>query len=244
LYKRAKGLIITVIIAACVITYNPVFSVSVGPISELEAEIRAEAVQEPDTGTKADAGSGRELETTQTEGRDRQNLASRGDSVNRGDVSQVPQADESVWYCSKIPMKKEHQKLLWEQSIKNGVDYIDMLALIALESNFDEKSISANGKYRGYFQISTVHGKNLSAQLGTKNDPLNGEVNIIWGTTMFGWIMKDKRVISLEGEKKLDVALSIYNRGSGGFDRYGIKESYVNMFRQRRKKILSYFENQ
>jgi soluble lytic murein transglycosylase-like protein len=218
LNRRTKGLIIMVIIAVSVLIYNPVFSVSVGPISEIETKPQEEA-------------------------RDRQDLASRGDSSNRGETSKDALEDEPVWYCSKIPMKKEHQKLLWEQSKKNGVDYMDMLSIIALESNFNEKAISKNGKYRGYFQISTIHGKNLSSTLGTKNDPLNGEVNIIWGTAMYGWILKDKRVITLEGDDKRNVALSIYNRGSGGFDRYGIKESYINKFCQKKEMLLSYFEN-
>jgi len=256
--QKAKKLIIMVIIAVSVISYHPVFSVSVGPLSEVEAEyaakkasgqgtvsaagIKAEGSQEPVTGTGVETGKIQGTETGTGAGeRDRQNLSSRGDSADRGDVSSISQAEESVWYCSKIPMKKEHQKLLWEQSKKNGVDYIDMLAVIALESNFNEKAVSSNGRYKGYFQISTLHGKNLSATLGTKNDPLDGAVNIIWGTAMFGWIMNDKRVQSLEGEDKFNAALSIFNRGSGGYDRYGIKESYVSMFRKKREMILSYF---
>lgn len=220
--RRIICVIAAVVIAVSVTSYNPVFSVSVGPISDLEIE-------------------------AQEQNKDRQDLASRGDSVDRGNTSIAAAAvadDEAVWYCSKIPMKKEHQKLLWKQSKKNGVDYIDMLAIIALESNFNEKTISKNGKYRGYFQISTIHGKNLSQTLGTRNDPLDGEINIIWGTAMYSWIFNgDKRVIPLEGEEKRNVALSIYNRGSGGFDRYGIKESYVNTFCKKREKLLSYFEN-
>ncbi|HOL92107.1 MAG TPA: hypothetical protein PK767_10105 [Clostridiales bacterium] len=149
--------------------------------------------------------------------------------------------DESLWYCPGIPMKKEHQKLLWECCRERGLDYIDMLALIALESNFQEKC--SNGKYKGYFQISSDHGTTLSRQLNTKNDPLDGTVNIIWGTAFFSWIMDDERVKGLEGKEKRDVALSIYQRGPGGYDKYGKNKKYLEKYYKKRDMIVELFEN-
>jgi len=149
--------------------------------------------------------------------------------------------DESLWYCPDIPMKKEHQKLLWECCRERGLDYIDMLALIALESNFQEKC--SNGKYKGYFQISSDHGPKLSKQLNTKNDPLDGAVNIIWGTAFYSWILDDERVKGLEGKEKRDVALSIYQRGPGGYDKYGKNKKYLEKYYQKRDMIVELFEN-
>jgi len=153
---------------------------------------------------------------------------------------QMAQDDESLWYCPDIPMKKEHQKLLWECCIERGLDYIDMLALISLESNFNEKC--SNGKFKGYFQISSDHGPELSRILGTENKPLDGEINIKWGTAYYSWILLDKRVKDLEGSKKRDVALSIYQRGSGGYDKYGINKKYLQKYYKKRDIIVSYFE--
>lgn len=149
--------------------------------------------------------------------------------------------EESLWYCPDIPMKKEHQKLLWECCKERGLDYIDMLALIALESNFQEKC--SNGKYKGYFQLSADHGPSLSKQLNTKNDPLDGAINIIWGTAFYSWILVDARVKDLEGKEKRDVALSIYQRGPGGYDRYGKNEKYLEKYYQKRDMIVKLFEN-
>ena len=149
---------------------------------------------------------------------------------------------ESLWYLPQIPMKKEHQKLLWDFCKKRGIDYIDMLALISVESNFYEKCSS--GKYKGYFQISTSYHKNLAATLKTPNKPLDGAVNINWGTAMYSWILADKRVKGLKDKKLRDAALSIYQRGTGGYDRYGINKSYLKIYYKKRDIIVSYFKKQ
>lgn len=150
--------------------------------------------------------------------------------------------DESLWYLPQIPMKKEHQKLLWDYCKKRGIDYIDMLALISVESNFYEKCSS--GKYKGYFQISTSHHKNLAATLKTANKPLDGAININWGTAMYSWILADKRLKGLKDKKLRDAALSIYQRGTGGYDRYGVNKSYLKIYDKKRDIIVSYFKKQ
>jgi len=152
-----------------------------------------------------------------------------------------PQDDESLWYCPEIPMKKEHQKLLYECCIERGLDYIDMLALISLESNFQEKC--SNGKFKGYFQINAEHGAKLSKLLNTANNPLDGATNIKWGTAYYSWILLDGRVSGLEGKAKRDAALSIYQRGTGGYDKYGINKKYLEKYYKKRAVIVSYFQN-
>ena len=150
------------------------------------------------------------------------------------------QDDESLWYCSAIPMKKEHQKLLWECCIERDLDYIDMLALISVESNFDEKA--TNRKYKGYFQISADYGPNLSKTLNTENKPLDGTVNIKWGTAFYSWILLDKRTEDKEGNAQKEIALSIYQQGAGGYDRKGLSKKYISKFYKKREVIASYFE--
>jgi hypothetical protein len=150
--------------------------------------------------------------------------------------------EESRWYIPQIAMKKEHQKLLWDYCKKREVDYIDMLALISLESNFDEKCSSGKGKYKGYFQISSGHFKNLATTLKTPNKPLDGAININWGTAMYSWILADKRVKGLTGKKLRDAALSIYQRGTGGYDRYGLNKSYLAKYYKKWDIIVNYYE--
>lgn len=140
---------------------------------------------------------------------------------------------ESLWYSAKNPMLKAHQKLLYEFCRKNGIGYVDMLALISTESGFNEKCVSVR-KYYGYFQIGKGHFANLAASLQTKNAPLDGAVNIQWGTAMFGWIMADARVKKLPVEKRLDAALSIYQRGPIGYDRYGVNKTFLARFYKKR----------
>lgn len=150
--------------------------------------------------------------------------------------------EEDIWYRKQNPMKKEHQKLLWDYCEKRDLDYIDMLALIYTESNFNEKT--STGKHHGYFQISTGNCANLAETLKTKNKPLDGAININWGTAMYGWILADKRVKGLKEEKKRDAALSIYQRGTGGYDKYGISTSFLKIFYKKRAIVSKWFESQ
>lgn len=137
-------------------------------------------------------------------------------------------------------MKKEHQKLLWDLCKKRCIDYIDMLSLISVESNFNEKCSS--GRYKGYFQISSGNAANLAKVLKTPNKPLDGAINLNWGTAMYSWILQDKRVIGLKAEKKRDVALSIYQRGAGGYDKYGISSKFLKRFYVKRDIVCSWFK--
>ncbi|MDF2985401.1 MAG: transglycosylase protein [Eubacterium sp.] len=148
--------------------------------------------------------------------------------------------EENLWYRKQNPMKKEHQKLLWEYCKKRELNYIDMLALIYTESNFNEKAVC--GKYYGYFQISSGNCANLAKTLKTKNKPLDGEININWGTAMYSWILADKRVKNLEGKKKRDAALSIYQRGTGGYDKYGISKSFLKIYYKKWDKVTEWYE--
>lgn len=150
--------------------------------------------------------------------------------------------EEALWYRTQNPMKKEHQKLLWDYCKKRKLNYIDMLALIYTESNFKEKA--STGKYYGYFQIGSGNCASLAATLKTKNKPLDGAININWGTAMFSWIMDDKRVKDLEGKKKRDVALSIFQRGTGGYDKYGISTAFLKIYYKKWDIVCDWFESQ
>jgi hypothetical protein len=150
-----------------------------------------------------------------------------------------PVNNESLWYIKKISMKKDHQKLLWDYCEKRKLDYIDMLSLIYTESNFNEKSSS--GSCQGYFQIAKSSHKSLSITLKTANRPLDGAININWGTAIYSWIMLDKRVKNLKGTKKRDVALSIFQRGTCGYDKYGINYSFLKIFYKKRSIVSSYY---
>ncbi len=67
-------------------------------------------------------------------------------------------------------------------------------------------------------------------------------MNIVWGTAFYSWILVDKRVQDLEGQEKRDVALSIYQRGAGGYDRYGLNQKYLDKYYKKRDMILALFE--
>lgn len=160
--------------------------------------------------------------------------------VSKAPATPAPDNTEKLWYSSKISMKKEHQKLLWDYCQKRNLDYTDMLALISTESNFQEKS--SDGPYKGYFQVSKTNAANLAKCLKIANTPLDGAININMGTSIFSSILQNKRVKGLTGKKRRDVALSIYQRGVGGYDKRGINYRFLKAYYKRRDKISSYFK--
>lgn len=157
------------------------------------------------------------------------------DTKNKKDIKD----EEALWYRKQNPMKKDHQKLLWEYCKKRDINYIDMLALIYTESNFHEKCFT--GKYYGYFQISKGNCSNLAKALKTENKPLDGTININWGTAMYSWILADKRVKGLKEAKKRDVVLSIFQRGPAGYDKYGISTKYLKIYYKKRNIVSGWF---
>jgi soluble lytic murein transglycosylase-like protein len=151
--------------------------------------------------------------------------------------------DESLWYRIQNPMPKAHQKLLCEYSWRNGVPYLDVLALVGTESNFDEKCVALN-KYYGYFQIGKGHFPDLAASLKTANDPLNGEVNIQWGTAMYGWILEGSPVKNLPPEAQRDAALSIYSRGPTGYAQKGLNQPYLARYAEQLAIVEAWYAPQ
>ena len=205
-------------------------------------------IKSTESATKADdETAGKAADRTDTEPSIQTNNAKENKPKSSSTTSAAIEAkdedaeknEEDLWYRKQNPMKKEHQKLLWEYCRKRGLSYIDMLALIYTESNFNEKCTT--GKYHGYFQISTGNCANLAKTLKTKNKPLDGAININWGTAIYSGILADKRVKNLEGKKKRDVALSIYQRGTGGYDKYGINKNFLKVYYKKWDKVNEWF---
>lgn len=155
-------------------------------------------------------------------------------------VKPSPTPIKESWYSKKLPLKKEYQKLLYDYCKKRGLEYMDMLSVIALESNFNVTSRSR--VYNGLFQISSRNSKQLSEKLKIPNNPMNGKININMGTEMFRQIIIDKRVKNLKGKLKTDTMLSIFNRGTGGFDRYGLNKKFLDVFYKKKTQMLVYFK--
>lgn len=116
-----------------------------------------------------------------------------------------------------------------------------MLALIYTESNFNEKC--STGNCYGYFQISKGNCASLATTLKTKNAPFDGNININWGTATYSWILADERVKKAKESKKRDVALSIFQRGTAGYDKRGINNKFLKAYYQKRAKVNDWYKS-
>ena len=149
--------------------------------------------------------------------------------VKKAVAPPVKATQNDSFYIKSIAMPYEHQKYLYEMTKKRGLDYLETLAFIGHESEFNPNAKGANNY--GYFQISSVNHTHLSGKLGTKNAPFDPYVNINWGTYMISDLYKKY------GNK--DAVLSAYNKGEGGYAKTGKATAYIQKHNQVLAKLKS-----
>lgn len=116
---------------------------------------------------------------------------------------ETPKADlVEDWYIEAIPLDKQLQKVVFEESCKNGVDYFTALGLIKVESDFCTDMVNP---------ISSCYGL---CQLNPEWFPtgLSPENNIKFGMGYMGELLE-----RYEGD--VQAALRAYNRGLDDGDR-------------------------
>ena len=105
-----------------------------------------------------------------------------------------------------IPLEDELQEYTFRLCIENDVDYETVLAVMELESNFQEKAISKTNDY-GLMQINKANHKQLSEKLGI-SDFLDAKQNILAGVHILAGL--------IEKYEDLNKVLMAYNRGENG----------------------------
>lgn len=144
-------------------------------------------------------------------------------AVKKQPVATNPKvSSDDNFYKKGISMPYEHQKYLYDLTKKRGLDYFETLAVIGHESTY--RANAKGGSNYGYFQINSVNHSSLAKKLGTKVAPFDPYVNINWGTSMLS-DLKQKY-----GSK--DALLSAYNKGEGGYKKYGKATAYINKHNQ------------
>ncbi|MEH6943202.1 transglycosylase SLT domain-containing protein [Bacillus sp. JJ722] len=133
-------------------------------------------------------------------------------------------------YSKAIPLSYNEQKYLYDLSVKRGLDYKEMLAVIKHESSFNKKA--KGGTNYGYFQINKVNHASLAKKLKTKVAPYDPYVNMNWGTYMLAGLTNKYKKKGLKGNALKDAVLSAYNKGEGGYARTGKAVAYIKKHNQ------------
>lgn len=143
-------------------------------------------------------------------------------------------------YNPNVPLDKDLQQYLYDMCSERGLDYKMVLAVIRHESGFNAKALGGKTNY-GLFQINKCNHKALSAALKTENKPFDPRININWGTHILSCLFT-KYEKSYGGEDLLKAVLSAYNRGEGGFKKYGFAKSYIKSYFKHLEVVNSWFE--
>ena len=123
-------------------------------------------------------------------------------------------------------LPKAHQSYLLKRTKELGLDYQKALAVMKTESGFNPNVISSTNDY-GYFQINKINHARLIKTLGSPNTPLDPYVNIDWGTFMLAELYEYWGSKGVTGNELDEYVWSSYNRGLGGFKKYGKVEQYI-----------------
>jgi hypothetical protein len=152
----------------------------------------------------------------------------------------LPDEADPFVYNSNIPLNSDIQQYLYDLCLERNLDYKMCLAIIRHESNFNEKALGGGSNY-GLFQINKCNHKTLSATLKTENTPFDAKTNINWGTYLLSCLY-EKYESSYTDEDLLKAVLSAYNRGAGGFAKYGFAKSYIKEYYEALEVVNSWFE--
>jgi soluble lytic murein transglycosylase-like protein len=161
-------------------------------------------------------------------------------SVNATDACfSMPAATLPV-YNARVPLDRELQLYLYDLCRQRNLDYKMVLAVIQHESNFNPEALGGGANY-GLFQINSCHHGPLSAALNTDNAPFDPKTNINWGTYLLSRLF-EKYSGRYQGEELTRAVLSAYNKGTGGFEKYGHAIRYLEDHERALAKVNSWFE--
>lgn len=156
-------------------------------------------------------------------------------------ATEVPPDDAKAFeYNSNIPLESDIQEYLYDLCEQRNLDYKMCLAIIKEESNFKAKALGGGSNY-GLFQINKCNHKMLSSTLNTANKPFDPETNINWGTYLLSYLY-EKYADTYNDDDLLKAVLSAYNRGEGGFKKYGFAKSYIKGYYKALEVVNSWFE--
>lgn len=161
-------------------------------------------------------------------------------------VSNEKLIEENFYYLPDIPLSEDLQKYIYNLSKQNDLNYIDILALISVESNFNPKLTHKNTNGTtdyGLFQINSCNIDNFRKQLNIKGDILDPYNNTRMGiyelSNLSNRWSSSKEDIE---QHRIDV-LSSYNKGYTGYRRNGKAVRYLERHTRERIRITDIINN-
>lgn len=143
----------------------------------------------------------------------------------QSEVKVAPKAveDKKPWLRKDVPLSEDWQKLIWETSKQEEVDYDLILALMKNESNFDFDAINynTNGTFdSGILQVNSSNRKWVNELAGRKIDLKNDEDAMLAGILIFKYYYSAWEETAPK-DKLVFYALESYNKGIGGWKKMG-----------------------
>lgn len=151
--------------------------------------------------------------------------------------------EEYIFPRYNVPLDADLQSHIWNLSIKHDISYELILAVIKVESNFDE--LASSGSSLGLMQLNKHNTLSwLKKQVGIKNfDPFNPYHNTEAGVWYLNYLRKSWIDSGYSEEDAFELSLLSYNQGISRTKRwikqYGLDSEYVRKVKEYKYQLES-----
>lgn len=163
--------------------------------------------------------------------------------IAKGDMALPNYSNERIQYVlandigigrSDISLPIDYQEYMYLTCKEYDLDYKRALSVSLHESAFDVYATGKNYRDgivdsydRGLFQLNSKYSGKYAEMYGVPHAPYNPYINIEIGVRILSDLYSTYQREGYTGVALEEAVLSSYNRGEGGFRKYGVKSDYV-----------------
>lgn len=157
-------------------------------------------------------------------------------------TSNMDLLEKQFYYVKEIPLEKNLQKFIYEKSKASDLKYIDVLSLIATESDFRPNTININTngtKDHGLFQMNDCNIPTFRKELNISGSVLDVYNNSTMGIYELSNMSKLWESSKGNYDQHLVDILSSYNKGYNGYKKNGPATKYMNRFNAKKEGLIN-----
>lgn len=151
-------------------------------------------------------------------------------------IASVKNEDETRYY--DIPLSQTMQKFVFETAQKEDISYELVLAIMAVESDYNAKAVSYDDSSRGLMQVNTkTTFYPMAKEVGIGNpNVFNAEHNVMAGVHYLATLRDAWKNNSSEADL-INHVISSYRWGVMGSKRHSLNNPYVNKVRSIKSQL-------
>lgn len=149
--------------------------------------------------------------------------------------------EKQFYYVKEIPLSEKLQKFIYDQSKEHDLQYIDVLGLIATESDFRPNTLNVNTngtKDHGLFQMNDCNIPTFRKELNITGSVIDVYNNTRMGVYELSNMSKKWASSKNDYDQHLIDILSSYNKGYAGYKKNGPATKYLTRFNTKKSELI------